>query len=190
MRIKKENYILVGFAVILATIMIIIATIVLKTPSTPTPTQQTTNIAPSLPVTSITLISPSIQAQAVPPIAYDTNAQNKMLAKINNHSNLSQSDSAVKKKILTLLPSGQDGGVVYASSDFQISYIKAFDLFQVEILTTNIAQAKDEVNVWFRQQGASQEGICNYPVDFYLGNDVAKQLKGSSVPFSPLPNSC
>lgn len=192
---KKEDYVLIGFAVILATIMTTIGIIILKTP--PMPQQITANPTPAVQQTpqteapqqtnQNTLTNPNT---ANPPIAYNISAQNTIIDKVTNHPTISQDDSAAKEKLLKLLPQGSDGGVIYSTSDFQIEYIQAFDFFQVEILTLNVQAAKNEANAWFRSQGVSQQGICNYPVDFYLNSAIATQLSNFPFIFSPSPNGC
>jgi len=187
MKVKKEDYVLIAFAIILGTIITIIGVIILRTPPEKTPVhtitqQQQTNGTP-------VSVYPSTPAQNLP-VAYNIQGQDKIIQKVENHPKLTQDDGLAKERLLQLLPTGETGGIIYSSPDFQIEYIKSFDLFQVEVLTINLQQAKNEANVWFRNEGVSQQGICDFPVDFYLSADVAKQLSGLHMVFSPLPNSC
>jgi hypothetical protein len=103
---------------------------------------------------------------------------------------LSKNDNTAKTKLLSLLPSGDVPGIIYQSSDFSVEYISSAKMFLVEIKTINIQSAKAEAEDWFLSQGVSQQGICDYPVDFYLSNDVSTQLNNQRLIFSPLPNGC
>jgi len=180
MKRKKVDYIVIIFAVILALIVFAIAFLAFSKGVSQQPTQQT--ITPTA--------TPSPTASTRPLINYDENAQNKLLDKVTSRQPLSQDDQLAKEKILALLPKNQQSGFLYRSSNVNIEYVHGPDLFQVEILITDFQKAKEEANVWFRQQGLTQEGICNYPVQFYLSWDVMNKLNGGSMQFSPLPLSC
>lgn len=188
MRTKKEDYVLIAFAVILGSIMTIIGVIIWRTPPAKAPVRTSTFQTQSNGTT--VSIYPSSEPQTNLPVTYNKVAQDKIIAKLENHPTLTQNDSLAKQRILQLLPQGSNGGILYSSSDFQVEYIQSFDLFQVEIFTINIQQAKNEANIWFRNQGVTQQGICDFPVDFYLSADAARQLSSLHVVFSPLPNSC
>jgi hypothetical protein len=183
MRRRKEDYLLIGFAIVLITIVGIITLVALQQGNSPTQPQQ---IAPS-PAFSPT-IAPT--AQTNPPVSYDTQAQKKLLNNVLNRQQLITTDTTAKQQILTLLPQGQDSGTLYSSENVQIEYIHGPDLFQAEILTTNIVEAKTEATAWFRKQGMSQEGICKLPLMFYLNWNVANLLRDTHITFSPLPSNC
>lgn len=123
-------------------------------------------------------------------VRYDEAAEEQLLEKMNTRQLLSKEDTVAKAKIISLIPGDIDSGIVYQTNTLKIDYVSNPDIFRVEILTTNISQAKAEANVWFRQQGLSQEGICNMPVMFYLNSEVSDKLKDSGTVFSPLANSC
>jgi hypothetical protein len=164
-------------------LVIIVATIVLNfsqpasTPA-PTPTQQP---EPTLPVD---------EEFTRPPIRYDESAQESLLEKVVNRQPLSQSDTEARNKTLEKLPAGVRGGVLYQSVNIIIDYTSDIDIFQVEILTPNIDQAKTEAVTWFQAQGLSQDAVCNYPVQFYLNFDLAQQLRGKDIVFTPLAPGC
>lgn len=115
--------------------------------------------------------------------------QTRLLEKIENRQPLSYEDVLAKNRIIQLLPAGQDSGVVYRAADFSVDYVQDPDLFQVEILITDIEKAKQEAINWFLQEGISQQGICNLPIEFYLNSSVRNQIPSPDA-FNPLPASC
>jgi hypothetical protein len=125
------------------------------------------------------------------PTIISKNPQDRMLDKIEHRQQLSPSDiSALNKMLSTFIPD-KETGTIYKNHAIQIEYLKTSNLFQVEILNKDIEQAKSEANTWFRQQGMSQEGVCNYPVQFYLNYDLKQQLPKEQVAgFNPLPPGC
>ncbi|MGH7203961.1 MAG: hypothetical protein ACREHC_05955 [Candidatus Levyibacteriota bacterium] len=125
-----------------------------------------------------------------PPVTYDDKAEENLLERFENRQPLSHDDVVAKTNILSLLPTGQQSGALYYNSDISIEYIHSADLFQVEILTTDIKSAKDEANMWLRSHGLSQQAICTLPVEFYLNYGIANQLRQSNITFSPLGNGC
>lgn len=177
--INKQNILVVIFAAI---IMIIVFAIIAlsfgqkkplqESPSTPTNT-------PSFPIPSTT-----------PAVQYDTEKSKELLNKLKYRSSISQNDVLAKEKILAQLPAGQRSGTLYKTENIIIDYVNSANIFQVEILTTNINSAKSEANAWFSSQGMSQQGICSYPVQFYLNYDVSQSLRDSNVKFNPLAEGC
>lgn len=125
-----------------------------------------------------------------PPLLYDKRSDEVMMDLIENRRPISNADSLAKARILTLLPQGTLSGIVHETRNIRIDYIHSADLFQVEILTTNVQQAKEEANVWFREQGQSQEAICTLPVVFYVNYDVANELRDTDIVVSSLSNGC
>lgn len=121
-------------------------------------------------------------------IKYNADKQDALYQKLQNPSELSQSDNSVKTQLINSL--GNETGMLYQSSNVAISYIKSVDLFQAEILTPDIQTAKQEANDWFSNQGLSHQGMCNLPVVFFLNSHVADQLRNNSVIFNPLSNGC
>jgi len=188
MRKKKEDI----FVIILAAILVVIVFGIVFTIITSQQQPQNKLTATSTIITPKTP-SPTISentAGGVPPLTYDKAASQKLLDYIDNRRALSSSDTFAKANILSLLPSGQQSGIVYQSSNIIIEYISSADVFQTEILTTDIQAAKNEANAWFREHGVSQKGICTLPVEFYMNHDVANTMRQENLTFSPLPNGC
>ena len=80
--------------------------------------------------------------------------------------------------------------MVYQSPNVIIDYTRSADSFMAEIETINIDLAKKEANNWFLSQGMSQEGICNYPLQFYIGPQASLALQGKNIVFNPLAPNC
>jgi hypothetical protein len=189
MKIKKEDYFAIALGIILIIIVFIIAAITSYFSKSNEPTEQTQS--PTSAPTQMPRVNPENDPEQIGPhININAEDQMKLLDRVNNRKQLSNKDLLVKGKVLTLLPEGQKSGALYESKNIIIDYISSADLFQVEILTINIQQAKDEANVWFREQGFSQYAICEYPVMFYLNSDVSRQLRDLNIKFSPVGNSC
>lgn len=121
---------------------------------------------------------------------YNESAQDKLLAAIKAKKPLSAEDGLAKANILAARPADKQSGVLYTSNQIIIEYVQAPDLFMVEILTTDINAAKSAANLWFRSRGLSQQALCSMPVSFYLNYEVANQLRGKNINFSPLANGC
>jgi hypothetical protein len=185
---KKEYFILIIFAIILLGIVITIAYFALSpveqvddSSTTPSPTRSQNQSGQN------DLLN---ETKTHPPIQYEQNSAQKMLDRLNNRIPLTQIDQAAKSKVLSLLPAGQLSGVLYRSQTVIVDYTNAADQFQAEILTVDIAQAKNDATTWFRSQGFSQQAICNLPVVFYLSRDVLNQLRGKNYIFNPLAEGC
>lgn len=131
-----------------------------------------------------------LEPQTLPPVSYNSSAQDKLLEKFTKRTPLSDADKAAKLKILSLLPEGERSGVLFKSVDVSIDYAFSPDDLQGEILTTNIQGAKAEAISWLRSQGMSQKGICDLPFSFYLNFQAAEQLRSSNIIFNPLPDEC
>jgi hypothetical protein len=125
-----------------------------------------------------------------PQINYKQNSEEKLINGINNRQPLSANDTQAKNTISNSL--NNQSGSPKQTNEFRVDYLHSNDLFQVEILTTNIDQAKKDAIQWFLSQGFTQEGLCKLPVSFYLNFDVKQQLKqsGTQVTFNPLPDFC
>jgi hypothetical protein len=183
MKIRKEDIISIIFGVILVLIVFFIVFILATTHQTAQLTQNSIQVTPS-PIPS------QVPEGANPPLTYDKTASNKLLDYFENRRTLSSDDTFAKANILSQLPAGQQSGVIDTTQNYSIDYEHAPDMFQVEILTPNIQDAKNEANVWFREHGLSQVGICTLPVEFYMNRAVAESLRNRNIIFSPLPNGC
>lgn len=133
--------------------------------------------------------STTTQQETIKPF-YDPTQTEKGLDYFSNRKSLSQQDQKAKENLFKKLGEGEATiGVLYSTDNFKIEYIPAPNDFEVEIKTTSIALAKNEVSSWFKSFGFTEEGICNLPVFFYLGPGVREQLLPNTV-FSPLPPGC
>lgn len=101
---------------------------------------------------------------------------------------LSSEKIALKQKIVA--PLGGSAGGIYETAGFRISYLPSPDIFQVEIKTAYISQAKEGTIEWFKKQGFTEADICALPVNFYLGGEAFEQYQGSGLVFNPLPDFC
>jgi hypothetical protein len=81
-------------------------------------------------------------------------------------------------------------GVISSSTLYIMRYIFAFDLVQIEIITTDTINAKKTAVEWLRSQGLDEKSICDLPVMFYLTAEVKDQMSSSTEPFDYLPEGC
>ena len=174
---KERNAIIIVFTLVLLFIPLVFLIIVI-------PSEKEKSLSSSSPPT------PTLGSRNMIVTPGSENKQNEFLEYVKNRKSLSESDAAVKKQILTLLPSEEDSGVLHQTPAISIEYIHEPDLFQVEILTTDIQSAKKEANTWFREKGMSQEGICYLPVQFYINYAVAKTIPNAADTFNPLAPDC
>ena len=185
----REYYFVLALGLILVIVVFLIGVISLQGKNSNVSTTQTTppSSSPSISI----LPSPSTVAQTKPQLQnINIPAAYKLVTREEQRIPLSQSDAQAKTRILKLLPSGQNYGTVYSSDTVTIEYVQSLDLFDVSILTVDVASAKQEAENWFKQEGMSQQGICDLPVGFYLNQDVANSLKSTDFKFSPLPDGC
>jgi len=180
LKMKKQDYILLIFAISLVTVILIIATIATSKPQNSN--TNTSNITSKI-------IAPTIATNNTI-VKYDANKQDSVYKKIQNRPSLKRSDDEVKRTIITSL--GNKTGMLYESQNVAVSYIMSGDLFQAEILTTDIQTAKQEATQWFTSQGLSHQGMCDLPVIFFLNSKIARDLHASDnqTIFNPLPQGC
>lgn len=166
---RKQDYIFIIFAVVLIIAFVIVAIIVtfgeIGSGKKPAPIQTT---------------------KTSPRIKYESGSLGKALVKLTTRTPLSPSDQAVKDRLLN---QAGEGGVINKTNNYSIEYIRAMDDIEVEILTTNIDQAKTEAQSYLKSQGFSSQGLCNLPVRFYLNYVVTKKLPKDTV-FNPLAEGC
>jgi hypothetical protein len=182
MRIKKSDYISLIFAFIL--VLILFATLLYSffAPRT-IPSQNVPDPTPTQ-TEQIKRLTPTPTQKPL----YQKQAQEILINRLENRAQLSTEDAAAKQKIIGLLAPGSN--TLYQSPTIIIEYLPSADVFMVEILTIDIQKAKEEATNWFETQGVSQQGICNYPVQFYLNYDVAQSVKELKGTFSPLGIGC
>lgn len=177
----KNNYLILICAIILVIIILFITVILSGTSST----QPSENQVPSP-----TPVSSNVPESTNPPYSLDKTATISLLNKISNPQPLSSNDEEAKSKILSYLPSGEVSGIVYQSKNVTVDYTRAANSFMGEITTLDINLAKKEATDWFLAQGMSLEGICNYPLQFYIGPQVSLELRGKNIVFNPLASEC
>jgi hypothetical protein len=181
---QKHYYFILTFGIILTIIIIAIAIISLKTAVQPTVTITTTT-----PTLSPTPLEQQI-IQTTTPLKWNQNASKITLQREEQRIPLSTSDEQAKTRILQLLPNGQNYGVVYSSPNVTIQYDQALDLFEAETLNINVAAAKKEAENWLKQEGMSQQGLCDLPLDFYPGGTSEYLLQQSKFIYDELPDGC
>lgn len=189
---KKEDLVVIILGTVLVIIVSIISVITANysrssTPTSEEPVHEIENNPTAMPIKKSTIQDIT---KTRPPLLYDKASDDLMLDLIKNRRPIANADKLAKAKILTLLPQGNLSGIVHETRNIRIEYIHAADLFQVEILTTDLKTAKDEANVWLREQGLSQEAICTLPVTFYVNFDIANQLRNTDIVVSSLGNGC
>lgn len=189
MKRKGDYYVIAlgGILIIIVSLIAIITTNYSESPNNDgenTPPLPTNSANDSITPTEVDL------TQTRPPLLYDKADDEKLLDLIKNRRPITNADALAKSKILTLLPPDTVSGIVHETRNIRIDYTQSADLFQVEILTTDINAAKSEANVWFREQGLSQNAICTLPVSFYVSYDVANQLRSTDIVVSSLGNGC
>jgi hypothetical protein len=197
-KLKIENIIIFTSAIILLLIVGSIIYITSSRQSLNSPTQQQLqiNTTPAPQPTQNILPPAIINTQPIypspnePPVRHDKQAQDSLLEKLRNRKSLSSSDTAAKTKMLSLLPQGEQSGILHATASAKIEYVNSADMFIVEILTADINSAKREAGNWFTNQGFSQDAICNYPIMFYLNWEISNQIKNLNITFNPLPLNC
>lgn len=174
--INKSKIILIG--VIIATAIFSIIIVSLFKPS------QTTKPS-SIPVQSL---QPQPTANTKPPVLYDSQKNDKLLSIVKDRPTLSTSDLAIRSKLLASL--GNKSGILNQTNTYILEYVQAPNIFQTEILITDINLAKTQATQWLLSQGLSSGGLCKLPVMFYLNRQVANQLRGQDIMFNPLPEGC
>jgi hypothetical protein len=176
---KKILSIVLGVGVFIGILLIVMFLEGFKKPSempakTPSPTSSTKQ--------------PSQQAQKSAPVNYDKNPTDKLLQTINTRPTPSVNDSAIRASLIESL--NGKSGILYTSLNVTLEYVKSPNDFEGEIKTDNVSAAKQEVEVWFKNKGLTNDGICKLPLFFYLNGPAAQKLKGTGVKFSPLPDNC
>ena len=124
------------------------------------------------------------QAKEKPPIV---ETQPSFADYLVERSGLTPEKEQLKRELVA--PVGA-AGVLSDGPRFRIDYIAVDDLFNIEIKTVAIDEAKEETVSWFEEKGFSREDICKLRIVFYLGADVYEQVKGSGLIFNPLPDFC
>jgi hypothetical protein len=185
MKRRKEDYFVIGLALTLVVIVFVIVIVLTFSNNANTEKQEPLPTVIPLPTEKMTNIQPQTHI-------YDQQSFNQLLQKIQYRTQVSPQDSSIKKQILSLIPNNETSGMLYENQNIRIDYTGGPDLFQVEIMTMQIKEAKEEGNQWFLSQGMSQQAICDLPVDFYLSWEIMQQLSTNNriVSFSPFASEC
>lgn len=155
-----------------------------KVAVSPTPTEQYAE-------PTSTLTPPPFRKFGADPLSRLANPQSRLIERVKHRETLTDSDISARDTILApLKATGKKSGIVYESDTIFIEYISSADLFQIEIMSKNIEEAKAEAVTWFTAKGFSQDGICKYPVSFYLNYETKLQIGKAADSFNPLPPGC
>lgn len=122
-----------------------------------------------------------------PPVLYNQEKTNLLVERAQDRIQLSSNGTLVKERLIKKL--NGESGDIYTSPKIRIEYIQAPDLFQAEILSTEITSAKEEAVNWMLSQGFTSEDLCNLPFSFYLSIQAKNSIKSNEV-FNPLPEGC
>lgn len=120
-----------------------------------------------------------------PPVTYNQEAQQKLVAMLyESKPALSESDQAVKDTF------SQMENPISQTEQYTMRFEPEMDQIVVEILSSDVAGAKDQAVTWLKSQGLSDEGICTFPVEFILNDGAAEFLRGQNLEISPLADGC
>jgi hypothetical protein len=128
---------------------------------------------------------PTGQPQTRPNVNYAPNSLGKAFIKLTSRTPLSPSDLSAKTSIINR----SSNGLINQTEQYRIEYISAFDDIEVEILTTDIDNAKLQAEAYLKNSGLSQNGLCNLPVLFTLEYSIREKLSPGTV-FNPLAAGC
>ena len=135
----REYYFVIALGIALVIIIFLIVIISFQASSTTTPPTRPIIYSPN--PTAVPLTTPSSVPHTNPPLLRNINIQaaSELVTREEHRTPLSQSNAQAKTNILKLLPSGQIYGTVYSSNNIDIEYVQALDLFDVYILTIDVA---------------------------------------------------
>ncbi len=178
---KKQDIFVILLALVLVNIILTIVALIFL---------QNKNASPSrnAPITAFPSSPSELENNYT--LKYNTEAHSKLADILINRPAISQQDNDAKANMLQTTVKGFNSGIVYETSNVRVEYVESVDMFMAEILTPNIQAAKDETNIWFREKGISQKGICKLPIMFYVNKAVIEELKTQNTEFNPLPNGC
>lgn len=164
------------FMVVLVFALILLLSLNNTTQPNNTPKQQTIAIPTAIPTQPQTF-------------HYAPNTVSKLVNLVQNKQPLSTNDSLLKQKLILGIPK-RTIGTLYTTKAYQITYLTNFDIFEVDISTTNINDAKNSAIAWFTNQGFSYGGICKLPLMFSVNSTIRQELEDQNVVFNPLPEGC
>lgn len=176
---KKILSIILGVGIFIGIIAIVMLLEKLKKPAD----------LPIVPTTPTQTEKQKEQTQKSAPVKYEKASTDKLLQLVNTRPTPSSTnDATIRTSIVEAL--GGKSGILYTSLNVTLEYVKTPNDFEGEIKTENISAAKQEAEIWLKNKGLTNDGICKLPLFFYLNRETAQKLKGSNIKFNPLPNGC
>lgn len=187
---KKNLFLIIG---LLAVIFVLFIISIFSTHETK-PTQNPSVNSSIIPHSSI--FKP--QANNLPPSqvipsasllpAYKPEELEKDYQRIIARKPISSDEQAVRQNIISSL--NNQSGILEKTPDYKIEYVRAPNVFMVEITSMSPDIAKAAATNWFRDQGLTSEGVCNLPVVFYLSSEINDLFSQSGLQFNPIPEGC
>ncbi len=121
-------------------------------------------------------------------VPYNPEDQKKTIDIIENRPELSEQGKYVRQGIIARL--NNNSGIVHETSSYRLEYVKLPDTFMAEIFTLDVNKAKQEADLFLKEQGFSSHDICYLPLVFYLNSSIMKTFSETNQEFSPLPIDC
>lgn len=137
----------------------------------------------ALPSVSMTSPTPKIQ-----PLVYSPGQLKKDYDRINNKKTLSERDSSVREQLVS--KADDKSGIITENTQFKLEYISSPNLFMVEVRSSDPEFGKDAAEIYLKNQGLSEQGLCNLPIIFYLSQSVQNDLLSKGETFNPIPEEC
>ncbi len=185
--IDNRKYLYIAIAFIIIVVLVIISSLLfLRNSSTPpSPDSLPITHTPSPTITTILTVSKTPRPNPSP-ITGD--AINDLVQRAIHRKPLSATDKTVKEGFIKEV--GGKSGVLYTGSTFIIDYSADADIFHVEIISTNIAQAQDDAINWLRSQGITKDGICKFPIIFFSDPKRFDPKQSTGLEFYAMPSGC
>lgn len=136
-------------------------------------------------------VPPPTPSQGIVPTVttfYSQSDAKRVVELVKNRITLSDQDAQARAALLEV--TNGETGIIHTEQSFSLLYLKTPDLFQSEILISDVQSAKQATASWLASQGLTSEGICHLPLTFYLSQDVSTVLHARNESFSPLPPGC
>lgn len=122
-------------------------------------------------------------------VNFDNQGFDKLYEIATSDSTLSIEEQAIKESLYQV-GDEYSSGTIYTSEKVDIGYISEPDIFQANIKTLNIAEAKTEAVNFFTSKGLTKASVCKLPLMFVLDFSLLEEFKKSGRKFSPLPPGC
>lgn len=147
--------------------------------------------ASTIPTASVPVFSPnpgsSVVASSSANTGYSPEGLNQNFTRTTS-ATLSHQDQAVFSKLTANLDGKSD--VITTSGSFVIKYVNPPNEFLIQITSNNADQGKLDAISWLKQQGFSDQGICNLKAVIYLGPEVRNYYQQNNLQFNPVPQGC